>query len=219
MPCRGVSCGWQAVSWSASKPNFQSGCGKKTQRVDDGVGRDDEAIAACHFKRDVARRVACRIQHVDSRQNFRSRLEHGDLFLDGRELALRVFHHAFHVLGHFAGEVRRCPEIPFGFGHMERGVGEDRLAIGTEGSPEMIGVGVGEDDFGDGACLGARGFQAFGEFSGGGLEAAPEPVSMRITSLPDLNSSGLASNWALSPCTMAPSRALQIFRLGVRANT
>ena len=80
------------------------------------------------------------------------------------ELGLRGFHHAFHVLGHFAGEVWRGPEIPFGFGHVERGVGEDRLAIGAEGAPEMIGVGVGEDNFGDGACIGARGFEAFGEF-------------------------------------------------------
>ena len=115
---------------------FPIGVGEEHQRVGDGIGGDDEAVAAGQFERDVARRVARGIdaQSIPGSTSAPG-LNMADLFLDGGELALRGFDHAFHFLGHLAGEIGRGPEIPFGFGHVERGVGEDAACHRHRGFP------------------------------------------------------------------------------------
>jgi hypothetical protein len=55
---------------------------------------------------------------------------------------------------------------------MERGISEGGLAVAANGAPEMIGVGVGVDDLGDGARFCACGFQAVGQFARSGGHGA-----------------------------------------------
>ena len=63
------------------------------------------------------------------------------------------------------------PEVPLGCGEEIGGIGKHRRVVEViEQAPEMIGMGVGEDDLGDRIAINAGRFHVLGKFAGTGHE-------------------------------------------------
>ena len=82
--------------------------------VDRRIDGDDQPLAAGDLERQMAGRVAGRVERPDSGHDVVAGLEHRHPVLDGCELALRALDEVPHLGRHLADEVGIHPEVPFG---------------------------------------------------------------------------------------------------------
>ena len=145
----------------------------------------------------------------------RRRVEHGDLVLDGASWVCVVFTMPSMSLGILPRGLG-CPKF-HSVRPVERGVGEDGLAIGAEVFPEMIGVGMGEDDFGNALASVLR-LSGFRQASRRWLEASAGACIHQDHIASRLESRGWPQT---APARLASwGRAdLEVFRLGFGATT
>jgi len=168
------------------------------------IPSNDEIVAAHQFNRDMAGRVAARLENSHAADDSVAGLDQRQAVLDGGQVTLRATGEFMQARWYVLLVIWVRPELPLRFAGEIMGIGITKPPIRPDRGARMIGMGMGDNDLRDRSGIDTGAFRLAASLPALAWNLSPEPISTRIRSFPVRISGMLTCKGALSE--VPPSR-------------